>query len=111
MRKNHIIGGLIVFGSGLFLLYLNSAIVANFMKGLAQPIFLLLGALFLAAALFGKKEFKKIHAAAGAILTVIGLYGLYDEWYSTLDFITGVSPIILIVAGVISLVYGIRKVS
>ena len=111
MRKNHIIAGLIVFGIGLFLAYLNSAIVAEFVKGMAQPVFILIGLFFLAATVFGKKEFIKFNAAPGVLFLCIGLYGLYDEYYATLDFFSGFLPVFLIVAGVISLVYGVKKLT
>lgn len=109
MRIGHIIGGQIVFAIGLFLLYLNSAIVAGFMKGLAQPILLLLGIFFVVAAIFGKEVFRKINAVVGVLFMGVGAYGLYDEWYPTLDFITGGSPIFFIVAGVILLACGVAR--
>ena len=111
MRKGHIIGGLVVFGIGLFLLYLNSAVVAEFMKGIVQPTLILLGLLCLAAAIFGRNDFKKINAVAAVIFLVIGLYGLYDEYYAVLDFFSGFIPIFLIVGGMISLVCGIKKLT
>lgn len=111
MRKGHIIGGLIVFGIGLFLLYLNSAVVAEFIKGIMQPILILLGLLCLTAAIFAENEFKKINAAAAVIFLVIGLFGLYDEYYAVLDFFSGFIPVFLIVCGMISLVYGFKKLT
>jgi len=111
MRKGHIIGGLVVFAIGLFLLYLNSAVVAEFMKGIVQPTLILLGLLCLAAAIFGRNDFKKINAVAAVIFLVIGLYGLYDEYYAVLDFFSGFIPIFLIVGGMISLVCGIKKLT
>ncbi len=108
MRKGQIIGGLTVFGIGLFLLYLNSAIVAEFIKGIVQPIFILLGLLCLAAAIFAGNDFKKINAVAAVLFLAVGLYGLWDEYYAVLDFVSGFTPVFFIVCGTISLDYGIK---
>jgi ABC-type proline/glycine betaine transport system permease subunit len=108
MRKGHIIGGLTVFGIGLFLLYLNSAIVAEFIKGLVQPVLILLGLICLAAAIFARNDFKKINGVAAVIFLAVGLYGLWDEYYAVLDFVSGFTPVLFIVCGTISLVYGVK---
>ncbi|HUV49755.1 MAG TPA: hypothetical protein VMW78_01870 [Anaerolineae bacterium] len=111
MRKAHIIGGQIVFGLGLFLLYLNSTFVVEFIKGAIQPIIILLGLLCLAVGVLGKTGFKKINLAAAAIFLILGLYGLYDEYYAVADFFNGFFPVLLIIAGVISIVHGIKKLN
>ncbi len=108
MRKGHIILGLTVFGIGLFLLYLNSAIVAEFIKGLVQPVLILLGLLCLAAALFARDDFKKINAVAAVLFLAVGIYGLWDEYYAVLDFVSGLTPLLFLVCGTICLVYGIK---
>ena len=111
MRIKHIIGGQIIFAIGLFLLYQNSAVFAEFNKGVAQPVLLLLGAFFMANAIFGKETFKKINAPAGLVFLAVGIFGCYDEWYPTLDFITGASPILLLVVGGFLLLCGLKKMA
>ncbi|MBF0234328.1 MAG: hypothetical protein HQK65_15010 [Desulfamplus sp.] len=109
MRKAHIIGGLIVFGTGLFLAYLNSAMVVEFIKGAIQPITIILGFVALASALLGKKIYRTINSVLAGLFLVVGFYGMYDEYYAVLDFFYGFFPIFLVGAGSISLVYGIMK--
>ena len=108
MRKEHIIGGLVVFGIGLFLLYLNSVFVAEFIKGIVQPALILIGLFCLAAAILGGEELKIINAIAALVFLAVGLYGLYDEFYSVLDFFKGFIPVFLIILGAVSLVHGIK---
>ncbi|MBF0468011.1 MAG: hypothetical protein HQK61_03865 [Desulfamplus sp.] len=109
MRKGHIITGLIVFGSGLFLAYMNSAMVVEFIKGAIQPVTIFLGFVALGSALFGKKIYRTINSILAGLLLAVGFYGLYDEYYAVLDFFYGFFPIFLVCAGSISLVYGITK--
>ncbi|MBF0202528.1 MAG: hypothetical protein HQK66_14720 [Desulfamplus sp.] len=109
MRKAHIISGLFIFSTGLFLAYLNSAMVVEFIKGAIQPVTIILGFVALASALLGKKAFRTINSILAGLLLVIGFYGLYDEYYAVLDFFYGFIPIFLVTAGSISLVYGIVK--
>jgi len=80
MRKNHITGGLIVFGVGLFFAYANSVYVVEVFKGAIQPITILIGLTPIAAGIFGKDAFKKINYALGTVFLIIGFYGLYDEY-------------------------------
>jgi len=109
MRKAHIIGGLIVFGSGLFLAYMNSPMVVEFIKGAIQPITIIIGLVALASALLGKKNYRTINSILAGACLVIGFYGLYDEYYAVLDFFYGFLPLFLLCAGSVSLVYGIMK--
>ena len=109
MRKNHIIGGLIVFGLGLFLLYLYSPYMVEFLKGAMQPILILFGLVALAAGIFGDKNFKKVNFVVAAVFLFLGLYGLYDEYYTVVDFFNGLIPPLLVVIGLVSVVHGIRK--
>ncbi len=111
MRKNHIIGGLIVFGLGLFLVYLYSPYIVEFIKGAVQPALVLFGLVALAAGIFGSKTFKKINFIVAAIFLFIGLYGLYDEYYAVVDFFNGILPPLLIVLGLVSVVHGIRNLT
>ena len=111
MRKNHIIGGLTTFSAGLFLLYFFSPYVVELIKGATQPTLVLIGLLAMAAALFGNKEFKKINMMVSAIFLVLGLYGLYDEYYAVVDFFYGLIPPLLVVAGLVSIFHGIKKLT
>lgn len=110
MRKSHIIGGQLVFGLGLFLAYLNSAFVVEFIKGSVQPIFILFGIVALAAAIFDRTAFKKINYIMAALFLGLGLYGLYDEYYAVLDFFYGLMPPALILSGLVSVTHGIRTI-
>ena len=111
MRKGHIISGLIIFSLGLFFTYFNSVVVVGFIKGAAQPVLLILGLALLAAAIFAKKEYRTINSILAAIFLFVGAYGLYDEYYATLDFFNGFLPILLIVAGIASVIHGIRELA
>jgi tetrahydromethanopterin S-methyltransferase subunit C len=109
MRKNHITGGLIVFGVGLFFAYANSVYVVEFIKGAIQPITLFIGIVAIAAEIFGKNAVKRINYALGTVFLIIGLYGLYDEYYAVLDFFYGFIPLFLLITGTIGIVHGINQ--
>ncbi|MBF0228347.1 MAG: hypothetical protein HQK63_01945 [Desulfamplus sp.] len=109
MRKAHIIAGLTIFALGLFLAYMNSAMVVEFIKGAIQPITIILGFVALASALLGKKAYRTINSVLAGLLLAVGFYGLYDEYYAVLDFFYGFFPIFFVCAGSVSLVYGIMK--
>ncbi|MBF0103026.1 MAG: hypothetical protein HQK77_19180 [Desulfobacterales bacterium] len=109
MRWNHIIGGQIVFGLGLFLVYLNSVVVVEIFKGAIQPVIIILGIIAIMASVFGKKEFRKPNAVAGGVLLALGIYGLYDEYYAVVDFIYGFLPLFLVFIGLIGVTHGIKQ--
>ena len=111
MRKNHIIGGLIVFGVGLFLLYLYSPYVVELIKGAMQPILIVIGLVATAAAILGNRDFKKMNTIVAAIFLFLGLYGLYDEYYAVMDFFNGLFPLLLIVVGLVSVFHGIKRLT
>ena len=111
MRTNHIIGGLILFSGGLFLLYYFSPYVVEFIKGAIQPTLIALGLVALAAAIFGNETFKKMNYIAAALFLLLGLYGLYDEYYAVMDFFSGAMPPLLVIAGLVSVLHGIRKLT
>ncbi|MBF0451866.1 MAG: hypothetical protein HQK75_14270 [Candidatus Magnetomorum sp.] len=109
MRKSHIIGGVILFGTGLFLAYANSVYVVEVFKGAIQPITILIGLTAIAAAFFGKQAFKKMNYGVGTVCLLIGFYGLYDEYYAVMDFFYGLLPLFLFASGIIAIVHGIKK--
>ncbi len=111
MRKNHIIGGLIVFGVGLFLLYLYSPYVVELIKGAIQPILIVIGLVAMAAAILGNRDFKKMNTIVAAIFLFLGLYGLYDEYYAVMDFFDGLFPLLFIVVGLVSIFHGIKRLT
>jgi len=109
MRIAHIIGGQIIFGLGLFLLYLNSLVVVVVFKGFVQPIIIVIGLVALSAAVFGKGEFRKLNSILSGLFLVLGFYGLYDEYYAVIDFFHGFIPLFLVFAGIIAIIYGIKS--
>jgi hypothetical protein len=111
MRKNHIIGGLVIFGTGLFLFYLFGPYVVELFKGAMQPLLIIIGLLALGAAIVGEKAFRRMNFVVSAIFLLLGLYGLYDEYYAVKDFFYGLLPPLLIVAGLVSVVQGIKKLT
>jgi hypothetical protein len=111
MRKNHIIGGLIVFGAGLFLLYLYSPYVGELIKGAIQPMLIVIGLVAMAAAILGDEGFKKPNFAVAAIFLFLGLYGLYEEYYAVMDFFNGLFPPLFIVVGLVCILHGIKKLA
>ncbi|HIJ76389.1 MAG TPA: hypothetical protein HPP81_06695 [Deltaproteobacteria bacterium] len=111
MRKNHIAGGLIVFSLGLFLVYLNTPFVVQFIKGLLQPLFILVGAVAGIAAVLGDRTLRNINLGVAVVFLFVGLYGLYDEYYTVVDFFHGLYPPLFIVAGLLSVIHGIKKLA
>ena len=111
MRKNHIIGGLILFSIGLFLLYLFSPYVVELMKGALQPALILIGLVALAAAILGNNSYKKINFIVAVVFLFLGAYGLYDEYYAVLDFFYGLMPPLFIAVGLVSVFHGIKKLT
>ena len=109
MRLSHIIGGQILFGVGIFLFYLNSAVAVEIFKGGIQPVIILLGLLAFTATIFGKKSSRKINAFLAGILMILGIYGLYDEYYAVIDFFHGIIPLFLFATGIIAVIYGIKQ--
>lgn len=111
MRKNHIIGGVIVYGVGLFLVYLYRPYVIEFVKGAIQPVLVLFGLVAMGACIFGNKDFRKFNLIVSIVLLFMGLYGLYDEYYAVVDFFNGLLPVLLVVAGLLAVVHGIKKLT
>lgn len=111
MRKNHIIGGVVSFSAGLFLLYLYGPYVVELIKGALQPVLILIGLAALAAGILGKRALRKTNFIAAALFLVLGLYGLYDEYYAVMDFLYGLMPPLLVAVGIVSIVHGIKKLT
>jgi len=110
MRPKHVVGGLIIFGIGLFMTYANILYVIEFIKGGLQPLFILIGVVAAAAAVFrGSTLSRKINVVVAIIFLFLGGYGFYDEYYATMDFLNGIFPPALIIAGLASLSSGISR--
>ncbi|HIJ19418.1 MAG TPA: hypothetical protein HPP58_00070 [Deltaproteobacteria bacterium] len=109
MRKNHVIGGVVVFSAGLFLCYHYSPYVVETIKGAMQPILILTGLVALAAGILGNSNLRTANFIVASLLLVLGLYGLYDEYYAVIDFFYGLMPPLLVFGGIVSIVYGIKK--
>jgi len=111
MRKNHIIGGIIVFSAGLFLFYRYSPYVVELVKGAIQPILILIGLVALAAGILGNRNLMRANFIVASLFLILGFYGLYDEYYAVIDFFYGLMPPLLVVGGIVSIVYGIKKLT
>ena len=111
VRKGHFIGGLITFHLGLVLTIYYRAHVLELLKGALQPVFIIIGLIALSSVIFDRTLFKKTNLVLGALFLIIGLYGFYEEYHTVKDFISGVMPPFLIIVGIISLAYGIRKLT
>ena len=111
VRKNHIIGGLIVFGLGLFLLYLNIPFAVQFFKGMLQPLFILIGLMAGIAAPLGNRKMRNFNLGVAVVFLFIGFYGLYDEYFTVVDFFHGLFPPVFIVGGLLAVIYGIKKLA
>ena len=110
-RPKHIIGGVIVLGMGLFLALNNMLYVVEFIKGVAQPVLIIIGLIALCAGLFkSKNSFRKLNLLLGPLFLGLGIYGFYDEYYATMDFINGIMPILLVVIGLGALIHGIKQI-
>ena len=95
---------------GLFFIYLNGPLVVEIFKGAIQPLTIGLGLLALAAAILGKRAYRKINATVAGLLLMLGFYGLYDEYYAVIDFFSGFIPLALLVSGFVAVISGIKKV-
>ena len=109
MRMGHFFAGVTAFGLGLFLAYMYSPQLVMFIKGGAQPVLLILGALALLSVLFERTNHKKISLGLGAVCLAIGGYGTYDEYIATMDFIYGCFPVVLVLAGLMAVAHGIKS--
>ena len=111
IRPKHIIGGIILFAVGLFYGLNNMHYVVEFIKGSAQPVLIIIGLTAIAAAIKnGRSSLRWMNFSIGFVLLPLGIYGIYDEYYATMDFINGILPISMVVGGLIALIYGIGQV-
>ncbi len=110
MKMNHMVGGTGIFGVGLFMALSNILYVVEFIKGCLQPVFLVIGMCAASAAIFNSsKTNRKLNTFLSIFFSVLGCYGIYDEYYGTMDFINGLVPPLLIGAGIVAMIHGITK--
>ena len=85
--------------------------MVELIKGAVNPILILVGLVAMAAAILGEKESKKMNIIVAVVFLFLGLYGLYEEYYAVMDFFHGLFPPLLIVAGLVSITHGIKKLA
>jgi len=110
MRVPYLIGGAIALGLGVYGIYDEYFTVVEFLKGVMQPLFVLVGFIAILAGLLSRKT-RFGHVAFGIVLLGLGVYGFFDEYYAALDFFKGSVPLAMLVIGMTAVVAGVRKVS
>ncbi|MBF0299456.1 MAG: hypothetical protein HQK51_12095 [Oligoflexia bacterium] len=111
-RRFHLFFGLILLFLGIYGAYDEIFNVVDFIKGAMQPATLLAGAFILFLGLKRKDDggiTKNALMGTGAVILLVGFYGLYDEWYSFIDMVMGAFPLACIAFGTLSLIVGINK--
>ncbi|MBF0205487.1 MAG: hypothetical protein HQK53_01225 [Oligoflexia bacterium] len=83
--------------------------VVDLIKGAVQPLTFLVAFLLIFIGLQKEGIFKNILLGSGVVVLVIGMYGLYDEWYAFIDMMKGVFPIFCLGFGALFLITGINK--
>jgi len=111
MRYKHIVGGLLLFGVGLFHAYMWSPLVVECFKGAVQPITIAIGLLALLCVLFDKTRHKKTNLVVAVVFLAVGGYGLYDEYIAVKDFIFGAGPIALVIFGLMAVAHGVKNLT
>lgn len=110
MKPKHIIVGLSVFAVGLFLFLQNILYCVEFIKGGTQPILLTIGLAAAAAAVFpSNKTNRTFNIIVAVIFLMVGGYGVYDEYYATMDFLNGLFPPLMVAIGFVSLTHGVAR--
>ena len=100
-----------MFAAGLFLGLNNLVYMVEFIKGVAQPVLILFGIVALASAVMRPgSPLRKFNLVIGLISLPLGIYGVYDEYYATMDFLRGVLPVLLVAVGLVVLSHGIGQV-
>ncbi|MBF0106077.1 MAG: hypothetical protein HQM16_12210 [Deltaproteobacteria bacterium] len=107
-RKFHLVFGIIMLALGLYGIYDESMNTVDCLIGIIQPLMVVAGLVVIFVGIY-KSEHKKPLVAIGVALFIVGLYGLYDEWYTIVDFVLGLYPPLIIIGGAFALVVGVRK--
>ena len=107
MRGWHVLGGIVALSVGIFGIYDEYFTVVEFLKGVLQPLFALIGLVAILAGLLTAKP-KMGHVAFGLVLLGLGIYGFFDEYYAVLDFFKGSMPLLLLLVGMVAVVSGVK---
>ena len=52
-----------------------------------------------------------VNIIVGLIAVVLGLWGIVAHWFATIDLVTTLLPIILVIYGIIATIAGIKRFS
>ncbi len=107
-RSFHLIFGLLMLILGGYWGFRDVFNVMDVFKGFVHFLFMFLGFVLLSVAIFREKH-KKINIPLGAILMIVGVIGLVDEWDIVADVLRGIFPPAFCVLGVLALFAGIHK--
>jgi hypothetical protein len=110
MRTSLVIGGAIVMGLGLYGIYDEYFVFVEFVKGSMQPATAFAGLIAIMAGMFGKGR-KLSHVVVGLVLLGVGVYGYFDEYFAVLDFVKGAVPPLLLLAGIVAVVSGVKRLA
>ena len=105
-----VLGSAVALGLGVFGIYDEYFVFIEFLKGAIQPIAILAGLVAIMAGLFARK-LRMGHVIVGVLLLAVGIYGSFDEYFATIDFLKGVVPPVLLVAGVVCVVTGVKRLT
>ncbi len=107
MRGWHVLGGAVALGLGIYGVYDEYFTVVEFLKGSLQPILAFAGLVAILSGLLSYKP-KVGHVVSGLVLLGLGVYGFFDEYFAVLDFFKGSVPLVLLLAGMVSVVAGVK---
>ena len=108
MKTWHIVGGAIALGLGVYGVYDEYFTVVELIKGFIQPVLIIVGLTAVLGGLLSAKP-KRPHVVVGLALLGLGIYGFFDEYYATLDFVKGAVPPLLLIIGMVSVVSGVKQ--
>jgi hypothetical protein len=107
VRAWHILAGSTAIALGTWGMYDEYFVVLEFIKGSLQPVLALGGLVAILAGLLTHRP-KIGQVILGLVLLGLGIYGFYDEYFAVLDFFKGVVPLLLLMAGTVSVVAGVK---
>ena len=101
--------GLLVLALGGFGIYDNWLNVLDVFIAIMHPITILVGTFLFGVGSLKSNVASHFLRATGAIVVVLGFYGIYVEWGTFADFMMGMIPMISILIGACALVSGVNK--
>ncbi|MBT3235392.1 MAG: hypothetical protein HN353_05540 [Bdellovibrionales bacterium] len=108
-RTFHLLFGFTMFAAGVFGMYDEWYNVLDLVLGVAGPIMVLCGIIFMSIATKRANALKIVYLTSGLFLLLAGAFGIYDEWGVVRDVSYGIIPIISIVCGVLAVVTGVNR--